>query len=281
VPVAFVVQKRSNLAVPAPFTPAPHHVAMALGARALQPLQRKVALPHCPSTALSVGRRPKFSLAVVRAPLPMVQLQKAPATLIARLVQRASSGSFTAGGMSFPYPVNHEFTLASAQAAVLPIPRGEAKRETGRSASTGVEIAQVGSYGYVQYLEKTGDGLTGDHQPSGAAVKEAVRELLHSALLQPLTRSMARNAYQKAITLVMTDIWHKKFSRTYGGNNTRMQILKDASDLAAAATKDWDTTVSGLKGAGLSKVEINEVWDELCAARQAFFATGDAQAGTL
>jgi hypothetical protein len=282
VPSAFAAQKRANAVMPAPFVPAARCVPQLPGAAPMPPLQRKAALPPRPPAVLPVTRQLKSPLTIARGALPVAQLRKAPAAFSARLVQRAStSTSFTVGGMSFPYPVSHEFTLTSAQAAVQPISRGEAKRETGRGAGTGVDIGNVGSYAYVQYLEKTGDGLTGDHQPSGAAVKEAVRELLHSALLQPLTRSMARNAYQKAITLVMTDVWHKKFSRTYGGRNSKAQILQDASDLAVAATKDWQTTVAGLKHAGLDDAVIAEVWQALCDARQDFFATGNAQAGTL
>lgn len=188
---------------------------------------------------------------------------------------------FSVGSMSFSDPKEHNFSLASALAATEPIARGEARRETGRAANTGVYVGDVGSYGYVQYLEQTGDGLTGDHQPSGAAVKEAIRELLHKSLNKPLTRSMAKNAYQKAITIVMTDVWHKLYSRTYGGRNTKAQIFADAMNLTDAAIKDWKTTVAGLKLEGYTDREIEGIWEDLCQARMDFFETGKAQVGTL
>ena len=188
---------------------------------------------------------------------------------------------FSAGGNNYSVPTNYTFSLTSALNATTPIPRGEARTETGRGAQSGVSVGQVGSYGYVQYLEKTGDGLTGDHQPSGAAVKEAIRELLHSSLNRPLTRSMAQNAYKKAITLVVTDAWHKADSRTYGGRNSKSQILQDAQDLVTAAMEDWKKTVQGLRDEGLSDQEIEDVWDALGKARDEFFATGNANKGTL
>lgn len=188
---------------------------------------------------------------------------------------------FSVGAQNFKNPEDHEFTPTSALQATKPIPRGEAKQKAGRSADDGVEVGDVGSYGYVQYLEKTGDALTGDHQPSGAAVKENIRLLLHTSLNQPLTRSMAKNAYKKAITIVMTDVWHKLSSRTYGGNNTKSQIILDANNLVDAAIKDWETTVDGLKDEGFTDAEIEDTWDNLCAARKDFFASGNAQVGSL
>jgi filamentous hemagglutinin len=112
-------------------------------------------------------------------------------------------------------------------------------------------------------------------------VKEAIRELLHSSLNRPLTRSMAQNAYKKAITLVVTDAWHKADSRTYGGRNSKSQILQDAQDLVTAAMEEWKKTVQGLRDDGLSDQEIEDVWDALGKARDEFFATGNANKGTL
>ncbi len=88
---------------------------------------------------------------------------------------------FGAGSGVFSKPKKHQFNNANAAAnATEPTPRGEAGRQTGRAAASGVAVGNVGSYGFVQHLEKTGDKLTGDHQPSGAAVKEAIRQVLHT-----------------------------------------------------------------------------------------------------
>lgn len=155
--------------------------------------------------------------------------------------------------------------------------RGEARTVAGRAANTGVAVGDVASYSVVQHLEQTGDGLTGDHQPSGAAIKEAIRQKLHTALKRPLTRSMARNAYKKAITVVVEDIWHRKFSRTYGGRNSRAQIAQDAADLSTASVEDFKLLVPELESNGYTDQEIQEIWDDLCQAREQFFQTGDAQ----
>jgi len=177
-------------------------------------------------------------------------------------------------------PQNYKFTTKSALNAIEPISRGEAQQKTGRGARTGVRVGHVGSYGYVQYLEKTGDRLTGDHQPSGAAVKESIRISLHKQLPKPLTRERARNAYRKAITIVMPESWHRLYSRTYGGRNTKTQIEVDAQDLATASVEDWKKTVPELEKK-FSPEQIQKIWEHLCKSRESFFKTGNAQAGTL
>jgi hypothetical protein len=170
------------------------------------------------------------------------------------------------------------FSQSAAKKMIEAPPRGSSKAISGRDAESGVEIGDIASYHIIQYLEKSGDGLTGDHQPSGAAVKEAIRIQLHSVLPHVLTREQARNAYNKAITIVMTDIWHKSSSRTYGGRNTSAQISTDASDLAQAAKEDWKPTVIELYAQGFTTKEIDDYWDKLEAARSRFYSTGNSQA---
>ena len=211
----------------------------------------------------------------------MLQLKSIQASADNYLTQGIVQRMFSVGAASFKNPQNHTFTAASALQATEPIPRGEAGKATGLPASSGVQVGQVGSYGYVQHLEQTGDDLTGDHQPSGAAIKESIREMLHVLLNKPLTRSMAKNAYKKAITIIMTDVWHKLYSRTYGGRNTKAQIIQDSQNLMSAAIEDWKRTVPGLKAEGFTDAEILQIWDDLCEARKDFFATGNAQVGTL
>jgi hypothetical protein len=181
---------------------------------------------------------------------------------------------FKVCGITFEDPSDYKFSAASAEAATDPIPRGHWADLTGVASSSGVEVGDVGSYGAIQHAEATGDGLTGDHQPSGAAIKEAIREMLHTALHKPLTRAMAKNAYKRAITVVVTDVWHKAQSRTYGGRNSKMQIDDDASDLTAAAIEDWKKLVPELKNT-FTNAEIVQIWDSLNAAREAFFEDGD------
>lgn len=169
----------------------------------------------------------------------------------------------------------YQFTPQSALNATKSIGRGEAQTISGLPFNYGVKVGDVGSYKIIQHLEKTGDGLTGDHQPSGASIKEAIRLELHQKLNQVLTRSMARTAYLKAITIVVTDKWHKKYSRTYGGRNTHQQISSDAADLAKAAMDDFIILVDDLVNSGYSPDNIQVMYEELDEARQHFFSTGN------
>ena len=190
---------------------------------------------------------------------------------------------FQAGSYDYPKPFAGGFSVASALEATKPSAgeAGKLGRDAGRESKSGVEEGDVASYAVVQWLEQRGDGLTGDHQPSGAAIKEAIREALHKAMPHALTRAAAGNAYKKAVTVVVTDAWHKAESRTYGGRNTKEQIMKDASDLAVAAMKDWLKLAPEWEDEGWSEEELLEVWTALEKARKHFFKTGKMVIGRL
>ncbi len=194
-------------------------------------------------------------------------------------IQMMQSNFFQQSGVQFPVlnPTQYRFTLASAQEAITPTQRGESATITGLGSGSGVEVGDVASYKIVQFLEKKGDKLTGDHQPSGAAIKEAIRILLHQKLNHVLTRTMAKNAYAKAITIVVTDAWHKSESRTYGGRNSAAKISSDAADLATAAMEDFKQLVGELLASGFSKEEVQIMYDGLDEARTEFFSTGKMQ----
>ena len=192
-------------------------------------------------------------------------------------VSSPSTPMFSVGGISFPYPGHFDFTSTSALNATQPLPYGTWGKLTGQQANSGVSIGDYGSYGGIQYLEQTGDGLTGDHQPSGAAIKEAIRLELHRSLNQVLTRGMAKNAYQKAITIVVDEVWHSASSRTYGGRNTASQITGDAKNLMQATIEDWKATVPHLQRQGISDQDIMDIWSDLNKLREEFFKTGDPQ----
>lgn len=193
------------------------------------------------------------------------------------LGQTTTVPTFQVMGIPFKIPqTSYTFTATSALTATTPMPHGGWSTLTGAASGSGVKVGDCGSYGAVQYLETTGDGLTGDHQPSGAAIKEAIRLQLHASLNQVLTRSMAQKAYQKAITVVVSDTWHKLSSRTYGGRNTSAQIKADALDLLTASMEDWKKLVPELKKT-MTDQEIQNIWDGLCQLRENFFSTGDPQ----
>ena len=189
------------------------------------------------------------------------------------------AGLFQAGTMHFTMPQGGVFSAQSAQTATRPYANTMATL-TGHPSSYGVKVGDVGSYKAIQHLEKTGDQLTGDHQPSGAAIKEAIRQALHGAMTTMLTRSEANHAYQKAITIVMTDAWHKAQSRTYGGRNSKAQIGQDAADLMTAAMEDWKQTVPELEKT-LTQQQIQAIWANLEKTRKAFYGTGDPQVALL
>ena len=178
-------------------------------------------------------------------------------------------------------PSDFEFTTTAADTVTKSLSTNDFPTLTGRAKDSGVEIGDVASYGVVQWLEKVGDGLTGDHQPSGAAIKEALRIQLHKAKTNVLTRTQLANAYARAVTVVMTDAWHKKFSRTYGGRNTKKKIQDDASDLSQAASKDWDETHPELFKIGFSASEVRSVENKFISARKRFFKTGEPQSELL
>lgn len=195
------------------------------------------------------------------------------------ILSEISTQTFNVSGITFQKPsdASFRFTPFSANQAVSPLPKNIWKNMTGKERGSGVKFGDIGSYGGVLYLEQTGDGLTGDHQPSGAAIKEAIRQLLYSAIDKILTRSMASNAYKRAITIVVDEQWHRKSSRTFGGRNTPDQIKADAQNLLNAAINDWSELVPHLKEQDLSDKQISELWDAFNQARADFFQTGKPQ----
>lgn len=192
-------------------------------------------------------------------------------------LRKTSTSIFEVAGIDFSIPQTpYTFTSTSALNATKPMLLGGWTTLTGAARRSGVKIGNCGSYGAVQHLEMIGDGLTGDHQPSGAAIKEAIRLQLHASLDQVLTRGMAQVAYKNAITVVVSDTWHRLSSRTYGGRNTPTQIKADALDLLTASMEDWKMLVPELKKM-MTDQEIQNIWDGLCQLRENFFSTGDPQ----
>ena len=89
---------------------------------------------------------------------------------------------------------------------------------------------------------KKGDLLTGDHGPSAAALKAYAVE--HG---DPRSAGQINS---QALTNVITDSDHKRFSRTYGGRNTPAQIKKDSKDLGKALYRDGAYFGHGMSAAG-------------------------------
>jgi hypothetical protein len=189
--------------------------------------------------------------------------------------------TFEAGGITFPVAQGGVFSEEAALRATKAKAGDNMASLTGHRSKAGVKVGDVGSYKAIQHLEQKGDQLTGDHQPSGAAIKQAIRQQLHAALNVMLTRGMANTAYGNAITVVMTDAWHKAESRTYGGRNSQTQIHRDANDLLDAAMKDWKKTVPELIKQGYTPDVIQQIWRNLEAARNAYYEKGAPQMAAL
>lgn len=168
-------------------------------------------------------------------------------------------------------------TAKAAAYMTRPFDISESPAAQKRAPGSGVREYDVASFGIVQRLEQVGDNLTGDHQPSGAAIKLALRLALHLNLNHPLTRGKLGNAYRRAVTIVVTDKWHKSQSRTYGGRNTPSQISGDAADLDAAARADWKRLSVHLKLQKISKPQRRAIKRRLNLAQVRFFKTGRIQ----
>jgi hypothetical protein len=79
----------------------------------------------------------------------------------------------------------------------------------------------------------TGDGLTGDHIPSNAALIEWWTNLMG----RKLTKAEAKSIRNAGNTIIEECPVHVA-GRTFGGKNTAAQIAGDAADLRRAAIRD-------------------------------------------
>jgi hypothetical protein len=91
-----------------------------------------------------------------------------------------------------------------------------------------------------QGVGKVGDGLTGDHIPSRAALVENFK------LKNPGKPIPEELINRDGITVTLKGTDHATLSRTYAGRNTQAQILLDAQDLAGAFSRDCEAILSGL-----------------------------------
>jgi hypothetical protein len=96
---------------------------------------------------------------------------------------------------------------------------------------------------------KKGDGLTGDHIPSRAALVEAAEQKA-SREGRKLSKKEKAAIKDSGITVVLSDADHKKYSRTYGGRNNSGQIQEDAKNLNLAFKRDTKAVLAGLLNDG-------------------------------
>lgn len=103
------------------------------------------------------------------------------------------------------------------------------------NANKPVKIYDVGSYKDLKRNEKVGDEMEHDHIPSRAAV--------HKFIENKLNESYSKSDYQwdninNNLTTVEIQKTLHKLGRTYGANNSKLQIEIDAKNLKKATLKD-------------------------------------------
>ncbi|MDU9393744.1 polymorphic toxin-type HINT domain-containing protein [Pseudomonas sp. zfem002] len=130
----------------------------------------------------------------------------------------------------------------------------------GRPTSAGgikVVEGEVGSYGSTA-PRSVGDGLTPDHIPSLASVKEALRQMGVE-----LTEADLKALRNNTNCVVVKTCSHMSDSRTYGGRNNQEKIKMDGSDLYKAAEADLNTWQPVWQREGWSASKIEQVRTEV------------------
>lgn len=115
-----------------------------------------------------------------------------------------------------------------------------------------VKPLEVSTYGDLKRREKVGDNLEHDHIPSSAALKKAEEKRLG----RRLTDQEKRAIHERGTAIEVPKQVHAK-SDTFRGKNTAAQIDADASDLSAAAKRDYATTRKNLIDHGYSPKDVD------------------------
>ena len=119
------------------------------------------------------------------------------------------------------------------------------------STVNNVTEGEVGNYGSTA-PRSVGDGLTPDHIPSFAAVKESLRQM--GVVLSDAELKALRN---NTNCVVVKTCSHMTDSRTFGGRNNPEKIKLDGADLYKAAEADINTWVPVWKSEGWSASKID------------------------
>jgi filamentous hemagglutinin len=126
-----------------------------------------------------------------------------------------------------------------------------------------VKPLDVGTYGDLKKREKVGDNLEHDHIPSSAALKKAKEKELG----RKLTPQEAREIHERGSAIEVPKEVHAQ-GDTFRGRNTPDQIDADASDLGAAAKRDYTTTRKNLIDHGYSPEEVDAALDRMREANR-------------
>lgn len=126
--------------------------------------------------------------------------------------------------------------------------KGRATSKTGN-----VIEGEVGPYGDLAQ-RSIRDGMTPDHIPSFAAVRENLRR--NGVDVDSLSDADIRALRNNTNCVVVKTCDHQSFSRTYGGRNNQAQVQLDAQDLRRAADADLDSWEPVWRQNGWSESDI-------------------------
>jgi hypothetical protein len=121
-----------------------------------------------------------------------------------------------------------------------------------------VKTLDVGTYGELA-PNSAKDGLTPDHIPSFAAI----RETREAELGRELSAGEERELRNTTNCIVYGTCTHQQESRTYGGRNTQTQIQQDAKNLLAAQERDLQAIRSALINEGNTPQDVDAAFNRL------------------
>ncbi len=116
-----------------------------------------------------------------------------------------------------------------------------------------VQIGQARTYGDSTANAVVGDGLTGDHMPSRAAMQAR----LEDDLGRSLTADEATRLRNATGCVIVTGAGHCAMSNTFGGRNDPTRIQNDAANLRAAADIDFTAMIPDLRANGMTAAQID------------------------
>ncbi|EBA11188.1 two-partner secretion domain-containing protein [Roseobacter sp. CCS2] len=116
-----------------------------------------------------------------------------------------------------------------------------------------VRIGETTTFGDSTRRAVVGDGLTGDHMPSRAALQSRVE----ADIGRPLTQAEATQLRNSTGCVIVSGGGHCALSNTFGGRNTPSRILNDAANPRAAADADFDAMIPDFQASGMTSAQIN------------------------
>lgn len=116
-----------------------------------------------------------------------------------------------------------------------------------------VRIGETTIFGDSVKRSVVGDGLSGDHMPSRAALQSRVE----ADIGRPLTQAEASKLRNSTGCVIVNGGGHCALSNTFGGRNTPSKISNDVANPRAAADADFDAMIPDFRASGMSSAQIN------------------------